>query len=1143
MTIKTLTNIFFILCMSIVANANNKITEVDASDTPLKFKILSESTVEVTRKGYSSIDSITIPSKVRIDGKVYTVTQIGDEAFYKYDRLKHIDIPSSVTHIGKKAFGNCGLTNIKFPDALKIIEKQAFEGSSLNTIEIPSSVIKIGEKAFSYCHYMTSINVKSNNSNYSSEDGILYDKNKKTLYCVPKGKKGDVAILSSVTNIANYACYECCNLTNMTIPNSVTNIGEKAFYGCSRITNINIPSSVTHIGANAFYGCSHLTNFNVDPNNLYFTEADGILYDKNKTKIICVPNGIKGDIKIASGVRNIKKYEFSNCFELNSVSLPSSVTKIGKNAFFNCTKLSNINIPSNVTSIGDYAFVLCENLTSIKIPSSVYHIGKEAFSGCKKLDVIIDNSKDYVSISEGPYNGSFIGCKSVTYTKNDVVIKGSETPLKFKITNGSEVGVIKDISYRDLDSIAIPVKVQIQNSVYTVTSIEKMAFEKCKRLRYINIAPSIKSIEYGAFFECKNLTSITIPSSVNKIKDDFENIFQGCDNLEKIDVWESNPNYSSEDGILYNKNKTIFIYVPKGIKGKITIPSSIISISLKKEINSFQSLFSSYTDGVFSRCKRLRSIVISEGVKEIGNYAFYGCDSLINVEIPSSICKIGDNAFYGCDELTNINIPSNVTSIGKKAFAECYNLKKVELYSNISKIGEMAFYECKELTNINISSSITDIGKFSFTSCQALKSINVDPNNPNYSSIDGVLYDKNKTKLICVPAGFDGKIVMPSSVTSIEDAASYNCSDLKSITLSSNITNIGENAFVNCVSLNNLNIPSNVISIGKNAFAGCTGLKKLKIGSGVKTIGRSAFHGCVNLTNVDIPSSVIDIEQDAFAGCTKLELFRVHPDNPVYTSTDGTLYKAKTELVRVSKKNKGIFTIPSNITRVAKNAFTGCDKLTSIEIPSSVTNIDDYVFTDCKRLTNINVASDNPNYSSESGILYDKNKTEIICVPAGINGNFSIPSSVKSIRKGAFASCIGLTNVTIPSSVTSIGESAFYNCTSLNTVNIPSGVTAIKDLSFAKCTNLTNINIHTGITEISFLAFNECINLRRIEIPSNVTIIANLAFKDCKKLDAVVIVPKDVDIDEVGKKNFITKNEYSVAADAFKGCKSVKYTK
>jgi len=243
------------------------------------------------------------------------------------------------------------------------ISKAFVDCSKVTSIVIPNSVTSIEDGAFDYCSGLTSISVDPNNLNFSSLDGVLYDKEKTKIIKVPRGKTDDVVI-----------------------PGSVISIAQHSFFRCTELNNIVIPISVTDIEDSAFNYCFVLTSISVDPNNLNFSSLDGVLYDKEKTKIIKVPCGKTGDFVIPNSVISIDHYSFCHCSKLTSIVIPNSVTDIGDYAFADCSKVTNIVIPDSVTSIGEGAFVNCEGLTSIVIPNSVTSIEYSAFKDCIKLN-------------------------------------------------------------------------------------------------------------------------------------------------------------------------------------------------------------------------------------------------------------------------------------------------------------------------------------------------------------------------------------------------------------------------------------------------------------------------------------------------------------------------------------------------------------------------------------------------------------------------------------------------------------------------------------------------------------------------------------------------------------------------------------
>ncbi len=217
------------------------------------------------------------------------------------------------------------------------------------------------------------------------------------------------------------------------------------------------------------------------------------------------------------------------------------------------------------------------------------------------------------------------------------------------------------------------------------------------------------------------------------------------------------------------------------------------------------------------------------------------------------VTTIGDEAFYRCYALTSVSMPS-VTTIGDEAFFRCSALTSVSMPS-VTTIGNSAFYDCDALTSVHIPASCTSIGINPFAGCTALKEIVVDDNNPNYSSADGVLYDKGKTTLIGWPTA-EGEIdIMPS------------------------VTTIGEEAFGWSGALTSVSMPS-VTTIGYGAFSSCDGLTSVSMPS-VTTIGEEAFRYCSSLTSIDIPASVTTLGNSAFGDCNGLTSVYCHWVEPL----------------------------------------------------------------------------------------------------------------------------------------------------------------------------------------------------------------------------------------------------------------------
>ena len=941
-----------------------------------------------------------------------------------------VEIPSTingkpVTKIGANAFFSCtGLTSVSIPSSVTTIDSSAFSGcTGLTSMSIPASVSTIDSLAFFGCTGIFSFSVDAANPNYSSSDGVLFNKLQTSLINCPAGKSGTYTIPSSVATIGDRAFYACTGLTDVSIPSGVTTIGSFAFYGCTgltgvalppsiasigsfaffdcrRLTDMSIPSSVTSIGFNAFAGCTGIVSFSVDTANPNYSSLDDVLFNKPQTSLINCPARKSGAYTIPSSVTAIGDSAFNRCTELTSISIPSSVTIIGAYAFSACTGLTGVSIPSSVTTIGDSAFAECNGLTSISIPSGITSIGYGAFHRCTGLTSI--------SIPSGVTtigDQAFLECTGLTNVSIPPGVTAIGNYAFYGCSGLSSVSIpsgVTTIGSGAFSNCTALANVSIPSSVITIGN---GAFSYCTDLTSVSIPSGVITIDGGAFSGCIGLTSVSIPSSVITIGD---GTFSGCTGIVSFSVDAANPNYSSSDGVLFNKLQTSLIQCPEGKIGVYTIPLTVTTI---------------------------------------GHDAFSGCTGLTSISFPSSLTTIGDSAFSGCTGLTNVSIPPVVTSIGSGAF-----------------------YGCTGLTSMSIPSSVTSVGGSAFSGCTRIVSFSVDAANPNYSSSDSVLFNKLQTSLIQYPVGKSGAYTIPSGVITIGDAA-----------------------FSGCIALTSVSIPSSVITIGGGAFSGCTSLTSVTIPPSVTTIGYHAFSECTGLTGVSIPSGVTTIGSGAFYGCTGIVSFSVAAANPSYSSSDGVLFnKLQTSLIQCPAGKSGVYTIPSGVISIGYSAFFGCSGLTSVLIPSGVITIDSNAFSGCTRLTSVSIPSSvtsiggsafygctgivsflvdaaNPNYSSSDDVLFDKPQTSLIKFSAGKSGAYTIPSSVITIGSDAFSDCTGLSSVSISSGVTNIGVGAFARCTGLTGISIPASVTYIGDYAFFGCTGLVSFSVDAANRNYSSL--------------------------------------------------------------------------
>lgn len=867
--------------------------------------------------------------------------------------------------------------------------------------------------------------------------------------------------------------------------------------------------------------------------------------------------GFTGGLTLPESLTSIGIYAFSQCYGFTgSLVLPENLTSIGGSAFLLCRGFAgSLTLPQNLTSIEWGAFLGCSGLTSVTIPKSVKEIAGGAFSNCSNLSsIIVDGNTNYDSVDNVLFNKDHTTLLSYPAGKKDTSYVVPESV--------KSIGVCAFVG-ADLSSLTLP---------QDLTSIGWGAFEACRNLTSVTIPDSVTNICFAVFRACSSLTSVTIPWRMTKVE---EQAFSGCGKLTDVYYTGSQARW---DRIEVSGNNEPLLNATIHFEAASPVGTGSCGENLTWSVDGDGILTISGTgamwdyEDVESEGGGWRTsapwydyapteLVFKEGVTQIGKSAFCGCDFKGSVTLPKGLTQIGAGAFSNCFNLTGVTIPQGVTSIGDNAFLNCAGLTSVVIPEGVTSIGVRAFGACYGLTSVTIPKSVTSIGEPAFSGC--LNNIFVDEGNASYSSVDGVLFNKDQTTLIAYPANrADTAYKIPEGVTSIGNWAFFSCWQLTDVTIPESVTSIGDYAFNWSGELNAITIAKSVTSIGRGAFSYCTGLKdvyytgsrtqwkNIKIADENEPLLNATLHlnpatAASGKCGENLTWALTDDGVLTISGTGEMADYPNFPDVPWYDDREkimtAVIEPGVTNICSFAFfgcKNLTSVTIPEGVTSIGSYAFNACN-LTSMEIPASVTAIgtlDASALGAGRNLTGYFVDEKNTAYTSVDGILFSKDGTVLVAYPQGKNDtSYSIPESVTCIASDAFGGS-RLTSVTIPESVTSIRLGAFFGCNGLTSITIPKSVVSIGDLALADCANLSSIyadeenTVYTSVDGILFnkekttlVVYPSGRKTTSYRIPEGVTGIGDYAFDGCGLTS--VTIPGSVT---------------SIGSSAFSGCPSLK---
>jgi surface protein len=1137
-------------------------------------------TVTISTEWYDQRESI---STVEFDASFANYTGLTSTAYWFYDcsNLKDIkglrNLNTSNVIYMNRMFSNCSVLkslDVSNFNTSKVISMGSlFSGcSGLTSLDVSNfniANVTDMEYMFSGCSGLTSLDV----SNFNTTNVTYLSRSMSSMF---SGCSGLTNINLSNFNTACVISMDnmfsgCSSLTNIDVSNfkvsTLTELGGM-FYGCSALTTIYCDDtwscSYAYMGGSMFNGCEMLKgaiSFDssktdityANPTTGYFTKKDmgtHIIASINTDKIlievarkqrwiasdatqmtIADAESVKDlgsafrsnpniyfldELKYFTGLTEITGFAFQDCSHLQHISIPSSVTSISFYAFSKCCALSSIVIPNSVTSIGACAFENCDDLTDITIPENVTKIGGYAFSECGSLRRIKVDTKNM-------YYDSRNDCDAIIETSSNTLIVGCKNTV-------------------------IPT---------SVTAIADGAFWGCGDLSSVTIPGCLTSIGYASFKDCNSLPSICIPNSVNSIG---EKAFDGCNSMTSVIV-EKNTPLMINDNTFSNRANAV-LYVPKG---SAEAYSKADYWKEFKEIVEIEVDDTELKDGDTFTAKTVEGVdmtfkVISASEKTCqvgtGNAISIDMDYSGSITIPETVngCKVTTVAFeaFSSSRISSVIIGNNVSKIDQNAFVSCQRLISVTFPNNDGfSLGYHPFQNCTSLETITLPKNLTSMDNNPFMGCSSLTSIGVEEDNPNFKSVDGVVYSKDTKAIYAYPCNRQSTVYEIIDGTQvIGNGAFISASKLEKVHIPNSVSQIYDSAFMNCSNLNKLILPPDITYIPQY-LALFSGITEVLIPNKVTSINKYAFYCCNSLTTVRVEiEEPLDIDEFTFDNQANTNLYVPKGCVDAYSKAeywkefknilemdggddesvlkDGDTFTAKTvegvemtfKVISASDKTcqlgdgmkacidratSGCFTIPAEINgfkviSVASWALYNCYGLSEIVISEGVESLMDNSIEQCNGVTSFVLPASVTSLSNTFGGVSSCMKSIKVAEGNPVydsrnNCNAIIETATNVLRDG----CV---NTIIPSTVTAIGDWAMCN-KNLTSISIPSSVKSIGEGAL-RYNLFKTITIPESIENVSILAFEECWYLEKVTIVSKKCKLEGAAFANCGMLKTVV---------------------------------------
>lgn len=1030
---------------------------------------------------------------------------LGDNVFFGCYGFTAFVLPARVTSIGEGAFQNCKyMTTFTFEDgtgALTIGAK-AFSGChALTALALREGVVSVGDGAFANCAELVSVSlpasverlgiwaevqeegsetkkytfvsmdlfkttgvspklervdVNENNTHYYSENGMLFGKYEKEgdettakevpvrLYFCPFAKTGDVKLpntlieiykeafayntgVTSVSfngelasesfDIGENALYNAKALTTFELPVGLKTIKTGLFKGCSGLKTIVVPNTVSSIAAGAFQGCVSLATVNFaegnDGNPLvledgsYSTTHSGNGSSMVDTTIYTGAFGYYYERRLGTGGRTVEK----GCISLTSIKFPKRLSYVGAYAFYGCESLTTIDFgaDSNVGVLGDGAFMNTP-LNMIKNGDDVQAdaTGKLTLTLPEKLTAV--RARAFYA-TKFPENTTIKIGANVTDFGEDT-ISSSASPMTKAGRVFGETNV-KEIIFAD-------------NSKLTTVHDRAFADSKGGKQPFTSVSfgknSALETIKYGAFAFCSQLTDIDFGEN-SKLKKIEGNAFESCVKLESI-----------------------------------TLPATL------ETIESYGS-----NGGAFYGCSALKSVTFetyAETNQEAGT-----------VQGKSSLRSIATQAFENTG-LTSFKFPETIEVL------------------NTGALGVELFKGCKQLKTIEFSSTVADISKV-FDLCGSITEVKLPTdesgNQLGYFKADGsVIYSKDGTEITYILGDVPETFEIKEGVTTLKSGVFAGKATLKKVIIPVSVTVVEEKAFYDCLGLETVQFAENsaLDTIGASAFRNCISLKSISIPSKVTTLNPYTFYNCKSLVKAVLPENLTRIGYYVSSGTEKL------------SSSGGYVFAHCENLAEIN--------IPESVKWIQNYSFLNCKSLRTIDLNVANGQLGEAAFAHCESLETVTLCADLKTLPSKA-FIYCYSLSDIHTAGAtGETANVADLSQITSFGSNAFQHCTGLKKVTLStdSSFTALSNYLFDGCSALEEVTLPNQLTYLGTYTFRN-SGLKKVRIPDGVSVLGSSAtnlypslttqvgvFDGCTKLTNLDL-NNVIRIGGLAFRNC----------------------------------------------